>query len=690
MAPKFEGNLAHALPQNDTEEGRVSGVELKKDRTHEVDVADFEPGADHEDLSQDDLEVDDGLEFLKDEDVEASELKPMDVSSEISGTDDAMEGLDELAAADRRKQSHGYSQSKGNEVSAKATGVAGLKLPVPAYKRAKLEAVNSGLEELARGDEKRDELKRKLASGEIPKPVSTRAREIKDRIAERDANIARLEQSTEDFKAEKVAIEAQSAKRLKAIEIGSRANMAANAMAFEERAKPMREVAREIGREAGRQEVAREQAPMMAELEVSADGKITGLKNLLLVRPDSFVQAMSARMEAIKNETIHLLSVVRDNIDNDRLKALEQESQEWMEMYRDMKAMKDAGVSNENAHVNNRFYKNIDVVVPEGLDQSEAETIAITPEEELEARLEMLNTQDKKIDGLLQQAGEALREVDDTDIAKSAQEKRALSDFLKGAESYRAERKAMLQDKIALLEVMDRPEYLDVKSKKLNQLIQRSENQIVYLQHALQSVKEKGTMDAIKEKIDDVEGQMTTEKADLEEWQNYPLRQEALNARRVDLQEKIRSLKMQSDRQDLVGYNPGPEATEAIHQSAEEAMKAYRAEIVAARDQIHALIRQKADIANERAAILNERIDRELAKFEYDVDLKDLNERAQGIEGIDVDTVEFDGEDVDLTDLNERVEGYKDIDVDTSDFEKKPKKASRVKSVLNAIRKKAA
>lgn len=654
MPNHFEGNLAkkaendaspYAEQFDDFEEVHSeSGIVTKKDRSSANDYPELEEDA-----------------------LEPIELKPMDVSDDSSRAEEAMEGLEDLAASDRRKSTHNYARFKKVD-SEKVAVLESVKPPMSPSQRAvaeKRELLNRELDALSEGDVVRDEVARKLKSGEIPKPISTRIRETKDRIAERETNIERLKQSTEDFIGEKAAIEAQSEKRLKAMKIANRANAAAEAMAFEERAKPMREVARQFGREDGLAERMRQEGEIESELEIGPDGKIAGLKNLPLVDWNVFRRGMAARMETIKNQIVLLLEQPSSSKRNRALKALELESAEWMKMYQDGKIMEESGANPKDIHLHNRMYRQIETVTPKELDKTDTETLAITPEERLQKGLEILEKQDKIVDELLKKASDVMWSIDETPLGKESAQRKALSELLKGAESYRNMRKASIAEEIQYLRTLEQPDALDLRTRRLSMLAQQSETGIAHLKESLARIKPESVADA-KEAIDTLEERVSEYRGDIQSWHEKPIRKEAMEARRLDLEEKIREKEMEMDRQDWIEFNPTLEAPESIHQSATELTERHRTEVRAALQRIYGLVNEKAQIATERAAIIEERIDRELEALHveidpvaFDVDLTELNDAAEG-------TV-----DVDLTDLNERVEGYKDIEVDTSDFGKK-------------------
>lgn len=384
-----------------------------------------------------------------------------------------------------------------------------------------------------------------------------------------------------------------------------------------------------------------------AEVEKSKDGKIVGLKNVPMVSWNSFRQAMAGRMEAIKNETIHLLGVLRDNVDNHRLKALEQESNAWIKMYRDGKKMEDAGVDAKDIHIDNKLYQQVETIPAEGVSKVQAETIASRSIAELNGALARLDETEPRIDSLLDVSKGALKSLEAVgstkeDFEKQAKDKTAYADFLRGMEDYQTQRR---KEVLSELQDLDKPENLDLCSKRLNVLKRAAEERVGMVQSAMKKTKEKESIAFGSEAIDYLEEKIVEYQKDLLDWKNSPIREMAMQVRHEDLQNEMAKRKMQLEIDEPMELKYG--VPEEVHRVAKELTATAHEkpkQLIELRERVFGLLREKARIVSERTAIMQEVFNRDLQLSE-DVDLTELNKWAQEPE-IDVDTSDFDAEPV--------------------------------------------
>lgn len=575
-------SLEQVFSEDAPRRGRTSGVYGKKEWK---DLKTITPDdlKEYEDLSEDDLEVDDGLEVLPQEDLVE---EPHDVSKE-------------------------------------------------AYRATDLE---EGMEALAEGDQKRDAV---------------------ERIKATDRRIAKLRQSTADLIQEKEAIEKQSDRRLEGIRRGSRANMAENARAFEERARPMREVARELGRasaldairggrEQAESELSDPDSEVNRQLELNESGEVLGFKNIPYVSGSSFYRAMAGRMGRLRTEMLGLLEEAPGATRDRRLAELERESESWIKMRQDMVFAEENGADLSKFMLRNRLYRQIESIGSGELDKVDYETLTITPEEALEKRSEELKKQDEVLDGLLQQASEVLWSSESFVEGRRL----AMAEFLHGAERYRAMKNESLGHRIDFLHTLEATDQLDMKSKRLGLLIDGANAKIELFRSKMGRKMDDASVKTIREVIDSLEGSVSSYRADLDEWRHHPIREEAMRCRAEDVKDKIRELEFERERpsyselhvQDPKRLSESGFRDGVFSGSAEEVAKAreeYRASVLLMRDRIDRILEEKSDIAKQRAAIVDEQIDREA--FSIDVDLSSLDEPNEEI-------------DIDLSELNASVE----------------------------------
>jgi hypothetical protein len=509
------------------------------------------------------------------------------------------------------------------------------------------DAVDEAFGWLAEGDKKRA-MKGRVADyrEKLKKAEEDKKRTVEGRIAEREANIARLKEEKVGYEAATLAIEDQSARRLEGIRKGSRANAAAEEKAFEEHAKPLRERVRTATRETAREIVGEErgESQIEAQIERSESGEVRGLKNIPLVEPRVVYRAMAGRMESLKNETLRLLQQPSDRQRDARLQEIESESAEWMSMYRDVKMIEDAGGDMDAPRIHNRFYHQIETLPAVGIDKVDRETLAITPEKAMEERLEQLKKQDETLNRLLQESSELLWSFDDSENEKEVERAADLSKFLRDADAFDRRQKESLTERIEFLHSLEDSDHLDTRSQKLSLLIQRMDSLAKIFRSRMNRKEDNEVIGRLRDAVDSVEKNSASFHANLESWRNHPVRMEAIESRAKELEEKIRSLESARDR---LSFSSGDfETVLTLSHTMAEKIEARRTSVKEVRDRIHQLANQKVRNADERAAIISERVDRELKVLPIEVDLELLDESVNGV-------------DVDLTKMNELVEEEK-------------------------------
>jgi hypothetical protein len=576
MPRHFEGNLAQPLPeenvQSDALEQHSSGV---------VRRTDLEGKPKTKKASQ-------KFAFLPPEELEVIKENPIDLTDEAEEADSA-DAFAELQAGDVRK---GLEKTKKKQDALRALSELG---GIDKKKKGLTEAIS----EKARIEEQH-------------------AREM----AALEEEAAAVEAAAKEEHAEDMAF-LNSAEGRRSVQEGIRASMAEELEA-----------------------IRNERNGNEAELDMTENGEVKGLKNLTHVSLDSFRRAFPARMNAIRVETFQLLKQPSNIQRDSRLKALGVESGKWMQMYQVEKLMKRSDAEEKENLLHNLLFKQIDLVVPEGLTQSDAETLAITPEQELDRRMEVFKKQDVIITTLLDRASKTLWDIEETDEAKAFHQREALAEFLRGAEEFRRSRKEEAKREIDFLESLDQPDKLDVRGQKLNMLMAQAQEKITYLRNALGKTTDVESVTSGKEAIDDLEQKISDYQKDLEEWHAHPIRQEAMDARHTDLQERIRDLQMKEEWNEMFTTIHVPEADtrgrikeKSVKERMEDAKAlkgAYLERVHAAKNAIIHLAREKAENAEMQAAIISERVDRELETLEITVDLSDLNPPEEP-EGVDVD-----------------------------------------------------
>ena len=243
-------------------------------------------------------------------------------------------------------------------------------------------------------------------------------------IAKIEARIASAKSATERAKLRKEQIEAESALNLAKMDAGAKMREEMRNKEHEARMHFIGERAHAEGAEFGREVQGIRESEYANELEIDEEANITGLKNVPSVSVEAFYRAMGPAMNTINEQIVAASNELKGSARNRRLAELEIEANMWFDMEKKAKE--------EKVPVRNEFYLPIDVVLPEGLSKSEAETLSIESGEDLDQRIEWLKAQDAELTKLIEEAGEVLWSVGD-----ESAEKKALSEFIKGADAFR-------------------------------------------------------------------------------------------------------------------------------------------------------------------------------------------------------------------------------------------------------------
>jgi hypothetical protein len=468
-------------------------------------------------------------------------------------------------------------------------------------------------------------------------------------IAQIEERIAHLKAGTERAKMEKERIELESALNLAKMDFEAKEREENLSMQHAADSHFAGERAHAEGAEFGRAVQGIREAEYANELSIDEEGNITGLKNVPSISPEVLYRAMGPAMNKINEQILAASKELKGSARNRRLAELETEANMWFDM--EKKAQEEKGP------IRNEFYLPIDVVLPDGLSKSEAETLSIESEKDLDQRIESLKAQDAELTKLVEEASEVLWNLDDSKEWGPARQKIALSKFLKAADAYLPIRNEGIDRELEVLRKLDQPENLDVRSQRLTMLARQAEDDTSSLRGMLGKTDKKSKGGQLRDNaslqkaIDKMEGQASEYKNDLMSWRQDPLREEAMQARHEDLQEDMTALEHERNQRDRIMpfyvdtttdflNNKNAEITtrswgknevrgrEKIHKAAEQAEIPYRAFIEGMQDRLHGLLREKAKNADELAAILLEKE----ARKGIDVDVSDLID-----ESVDVD-----------------------------------------------------
>lgn len=451
----------------------------------------------------------------------------------------------------------------------------------------------------------------------------------KQNIAAIEARIARAKSATEKAKLEKELTQLESALELAKIDFEAKARAEQRSMEHAAQAHFAGERAHAEGAEAGMAEQMHREEAFENELEIDGEGRITDMKNVPAVSVGAFYRAMAPAMQKINQEITLASKTLTGRARDRRIAQLESEAQVWLRMEDEASLATERGESDEKGIVRNEFFIPVDVVIPEGFDKSEAETLSIESEEDLEGKIESLKAQDAELTELIGQASEILWNLEDTKQWEKVEQREAMSTMLKAAENLKQRRIEGIGRELEVLRKLDTPQNLDLRSQRLTTLMQQAENYTSHLQSLLKKMNKKsGDLDSsdIQKAIDKMEGQEIGYKNDLASWQKDPIRKEAMQARHEELAQDVHDLEgeyNQLKNAPELTFDMGKTAKEAISKAdaeTQEAKTEYWNAVVGLKDQLHEFLAQKAKNAEELAAILLERAGRE----EFDIDLSDL------------------------------------------------------------------
>ena len=674
IMPKFEQSAAANLPEEDLEElkpedyqleesagDRLSGIRRRPRPSKSVQKA---QEAFNElrasDFQKERMGGKDPLAKFKQDRVnrmadEAEELSDADISMHVEDADlktEGQEAFEDLIRSD--KEMDALPELAESDYAMDVSDEDLVELPSSGGARAK---------RARRRSRKAYDDNRKKELGEV---LAIKQQEAQDR----EARIEEHKLATRMAREEKRRIEQESEEskrkaRLQSM-IDEENRPAMEAARIEAlRKSPAADQARAEGRaqfEAIQREAApireRNEATMMADLDIDERGEVIGLKNLPEVNGLAVYKGMASAMRRINADfewaRVHLTGKMLTQYTHD----LEHEADVWRSMYDQVEHHREMGESLDEVIIENPFYQTLEVSAPKGMDRTEFETVLISPEEELNQKEQALVAEQQ---ALVDQAGSIADQLNDLgNLSKHRNDVTAHETFATTFERARQ----MAQDQIALLEKrfdfidaqvqevqrLKDPDLLDIDGARLRHEMEAAKAHIETLREELKTFRgKKDIKQGLQDQIDVAENAAAMASAKLNGWRvNNKKRPESIRRRLADLDKQESDL-IQDKRiismqiADMKDRSADIEQTIATLQGkAESAVEAYFAQPLKEQKQMledawqytaRELMRVGDELmylreAREQKEDLDIDVDVDLSGLEEDVDLSDLEDMA--------------------------------------------------------------
>ncbi len=400
------------------------------------------------------------------------------------------------------------------------------------------------------------------------------------------------------------------------------------------RSAPLREVAREYGREEGMAEVMRAEGRFAEDMEFDEKGRVTGLKNVPEVTAGAAFRANAPAMRKIIEDRAWAERMLSGGWKRRRMRQLDADAANWRDVYDNANEQLSYGVPAEDVFVENPFYRQVEDVSIEGMDQQEIETLVVSPEEVLDQKYDQLKAEGEAVDRAIASVEQMQADIE----AFIAGEQRKV-DLNQNLVSFYEQSTEQLKAELERLEAdhdlnheMQQPENLDIHGKRLRNKIDMALGMVETKQKELKTFSKDGAVvKTLQQEMKGYEDEAVQAKAELAAWEADPAREtamkyrrEALQADAADLSDRIMEIKKEIEDNDRII----PRLEGALGRK----LEAFDAQLIGENldlvEDAHAyLIREKALIADKRADVLRARMQMEAEKLGVEDEIETPEER---------------------------------------------------------------